>query len=731
MNSQTNPPHNADNPLINIQGSIERVTFHSESSGFCVLRIKVKSYKELITVIGSAASVTAGEYVECLGFWTNDRQHGQQFKATVLKIVAPTTLDGIEKYLGSGMVKGIGPHFAKKLVKAFGELVFDVIEQSPERLLELPGIGKKRQQRVTNAWSEQKIIREIMVFLQSHGVGTSRSVRIYKTYGEEAIQKVRENPYRLALDIPGIGFKTADTLAQKLGIAPDSLIRAQAGVRHVLQEWSSEGHCAADRQTLCAMAVKLLAIPVAIIDAAITAELVEGNLIAEIINQDEVIFLTPLYRAEIDCATHLLRLNQGEPPWGSIDAQKAIPWVEGQTGLTLSISQRAAIELVLQHKVAVITGGPGVGKTTLVNSILKILSAKHINISLCAPTGRAAKRLSESTGLEAKTVHRLLEFDPAVFAFKRNDELPLELDCLVIDEASMMDVVLMNQLLKAVPSTAALLIVGDVDQLPSVGPGAVLADIIESGQIATVRLTEIFRQASTSKIITNAHRINQGQLPQPDSSLSLSDFYCLYAETPEEIFAKLMHVVLERIPQRFNLDPVNDVQVLTPMNRGGLGARSLNIELQTRLNGQSEPKVTRYGSTYAPGDKVIQRINNYDKEVFNGDIGVISSIDIEDSLFQITFDERVVDYEFNELDEIALAYATSIHKAQGSEYPAVVIPMAMQHFMLLERNLLYTGVTRGKQLVVVIAQPKALAMAVKNQRSQRRITNLISRLNQG
>ncbi|MDD1629101.1 MAG: ATP-dependent RecD-like DNA helicase [Methylococcaceae bacterium] len=731
MNSQTNPPHNADNPLITIQGSIERVTFHSESSGFCVLRIKVKSYRELITVIGSAASVTAGEYVECLGFWTNDRQHGQQFKATVLKIVAPTTLDGIEKYLGSGMVKGIGPHFAKKLVKAFGELVFDVIEQSPERLLELPGIGKKRQQRVTNAWSEQKIIREIMVFLQSHGVGTSRSVRIYKTYGEEAINKVRENPYRLALDIHGIGFKTADTLAQKLGIAPDSLIRAQAGVRHVLQEWSSEGHCAAVRQTLCAMAVKLLAIPVAIIDAAITAELVEGNLIAEIINQDEVIFLTPLNRAEIGCATHLLRLNQGEPPWGSIDAQKAISWVEGQTGLTLSASQRAAIELVLQHKVAVITGGPGVGKTTLVNSILKILSAKHINISLCAPTGRAAKRLSESTGLEAKTVHRLLEFDPAVFAFKRNDELPLELDCLVIDEASMMDVVLMNQLLKAVPSTAALLIVGDVDQLPSVGPGAVLADIIESGQIATVRLTEIFRQASTSKIITNAHRINQGQLPQSDSSLSLSDFYCLYAETPEEIFAKLMHVVLERIPQRFNLDPVNDVQVLTPMNRGGLGARSLNIELQTRLNGQSEPKVTRYGSTYAPGDKVIQRINNYDKEVFNGDIGIISSIDIEDSLLQITFDERIVDYEFNELDEIALAYATSIHKAQGSEYPAVVIPMAMQHFMLLERNLLYTGVTRGKQLVVVIAQPKALAMAVKNQRSQRRITNLISRLNQG
>ena len=357
-----------------------------------------------------------------------------------------------------------------------------------------------------------------MVFLQSHGVGTSRSVRIYKTYGEQAIEKVRENPYRLALNIHGIGFKTADALAQNLGIAPDSLIRAQAGVRHVLQEWSGECHCAAVRPTLCDMAVKLLAIPASIIDSAITAELGEGNLIAEINDQQEVIFLTPLYRAEVGCATHLLRLNQGQSPWGSIDAQKAIPWVEGQTGLTLSASQRTAIELVLKHKVAVITGGPGVGKTTLVNSILKILGAKQITIGLCAPTGRAAKRLFESTGLEAKTVHRLLEFDPSIFAFKRNEDFQLEIDCLVIDETSMMDVVLMNQLLKAVPSTAALLIIGDVDQLPSVGPGAVLADIIDSGQLATVRLTEIFRQASTSKIITNAHRINQGQVAYSGST---------------------------------------------------------------------------------------------------------------------------------------------------------------------------------------------------------------------
>lgn len=728
MSAPSNSHHSADNPLEKLQGSVERVTFHSESSGFCVLRVKVKGQRELITVIGSAASVTAGEYIECAGFWVNDRQHGQQFKTISIKIVSPTTLEGIEKYLGSGMIKGIGPHFARKLVKAFGADVFDVIECTPERLLTLTGIGKIRLERITSAWAEQKVIREIMVFLQSHGVGTSRSVRIYKTYGEQAIEKVRENPYRLALDIHGIGFKTVDTLAQKLGIAPDSLIRAQAGVRHVLQEWSNEGHCAAARDTLCNMVVKLLEIPAPVIDEGITAELVEGNLTAEIIDQNETIFLTPLYRAEVGCANHLLRLNQGQPPWGTIDAQKAIPWVEEQTGLTLSVSQRAAIELMLQHKVTVITGGPGVGKTTLVNSILKILKAKQIHIALCAPTGRAAKRLSESTGLEAKTVHRLLEFDPAIFAFKHNEEFPLEMDCLVIDESSMMDIALMNQLLKAVPSNAALLIVGDVDQLPSVGPGAVLADVIDSEMIATVRLTEIFRQASTSKIITNSHRINQGLLPIANNSQDLSAFYCIYAGTPEEIFSKLMQVVLERIPQRFSLHQVNDIQVLTPMNRGGLGARSLNIELQQRLNGSSEPKVTRYGSIYTPGDKVIQQVNNYDKEVFNGDIGVILSVDIEESLLQIQFDDRVVDYEFNELDEISLAYAISIHKAQGSEYPAVVIPLAMQHYMLLERNLLYTGVTRGKQLVVIIAQPKALALAVKNQRSQRRVTNLKTRL---
>jgi exodeoxyribonuclease V alpha subunit len=726
----TAPPQNR-NPFERLSGSIERVTFHSEVTGFCVLRVKVKGHRDLVTVIGSAASVTAGEFIECLGFWNNDRQHGLQFKANELKIVPPTTLEGIEKYLGSGMVKGIGPHFAKKLVKAFGTDVFDVIEQTPERLQELDGIGPKRRQKVVSAWAEQKSIREIMVFLQSHGVGTSRSVRIYKTYGDEAIDKVRENPYRLELDIHGIGFKTADALAQRLGIGTQSLIRAQAGVRHVLQEWSGDGHCAAFRDQLTEMAIALLEIPENVIVQAIAGELAEENLVSELIDGQEALFLTPLYRAETGCAANLRRLREGALPWDEIDAAKAIPWVEEKTGLTLSGSQKTAVAQVLCSKVSVITGGPGVGKTTLVNSLLTILRAKRVNIGLCAPTGRAAKRLTESTGLEAKTVHRLLEFDPQAFAFKHNEDNPLAVDVLVIDEASMMDVALMNQLLKAIPSSAALLIVGDVDQLPSVGPGAVLADIIASGQIPTVRLTEIFRQAATSKIIVNAHKINHGQVPQAETGGEASDFYCIQADTPEDVFAKLIHVVTERIPKRLGFHPVNDIQVLAPMNRGGLGARSLNIELQARLNGESEPKVMKYGSTYAPGDKVIQNVNNYDKEVFNGDIGTVQAIDLEESLLQIQFDERLVEYEFNELDEISLAYATSIHKSQGSEYPVVVIPLAMQHYLLLERNLLYTGVTRGKKLVVIVAQPKALGMAVRTQRLQKRLTNLVARLKWG
>jgi len=711
-----------------LSGTIERVTFHSEESGFCVLRVKVNEQRDLVAVIGSAASVSPGEFVECLGRWVNDVTHGLQFKAHHLKVVPPTTLEGIEKYLGSGMVKGIGPHFAKKLIKAFGEAVFEVIEQDPERLETLEGIGPKRRRRVVEAWAEQKAIREIMVFLQSHGVGTSRAVRIYKTYADEAILKVTENPYRLALDIWGIGFKTADTIAQKLGIPPDSLIRAQAGVRHALQLWSEQGHCAAPREKLVSMAAQLLEISEAIVEHAVSAELEAENLIGETSADGELLFLAPLHRAETGCANHIRRLLEGVPSWGEIDAGKAIPWVEEKTGLALSESQRAAVKAVLGSKVAIITGGPGVGKTTLVNSLLRILRAKKVRVLLCAPTGRAAKRMTETTRIEAKTVHRLLEFDPKEFRFKRNDENPLDTDLLVIDEASMMDVVLMNQLLKAVPDSAGLLVVGDVDQLPSVGPGAVLADLIDSGAVPTVRLTEIFRQAQESRIIVNAHRINRGELPVATPKGEASDFYLIEAESAEDVRKKLIQTVIERIPLRFGFDPVNDLQVLTPMNRGGLGVRALNSELQQWLNGQAEPKVTKFGTTLAPGDKVIQMVNNYDKEVFNGDIGRITAIDQEGSTLAVDFDGRTVTYDLSELDEVSLAYAASIHKSQGSEYPAVVIPLALQHYLLLERNLLYTAVTRGKKLVVVIAEPKALAMAVRNRKAKKRVTRLAERL---
>jgi len=712
-------------PSESLTGNIERITFHSEETGFCVLRIKVTGVRKTVALVGKAMCVHEGEYIKAVGQWKLNKKHGQQFQAEELTIVPPNTMEGIKKYLASGLIKGIGEHFANKLVKAFGVEVFEVIENHPQRLKKLPGIGKKRTEQILKSFKEQKAIRNIMVFLQSYGVGTGRAVRIYKTYGDSAIEKVKENPYRLSQDVYGIGFKLADELAQRLGIPKEALIRAQAGVRYVLQKFSAEGHCGVRYKNLIHQANKLLDIPGDIIAKAIQSEIQEKRLAEDTMDEEKCIFLMSLYYAEKDIANQLKKLQLGELPWGNVASDKAIPWVETKTKLRLSESQRKAIETVLKNKVSIITGGPGVGKTTIVNSILKIVKAKGMSVSLCAPTGRAAKRLSETTGFGAKTIHRLLEYSPQEHAFKCNGFNPLNIDFLVIDETSMLDIPLMFYLIKAIPDHAACLFVGDVDQLPSVGPGSFLKDCIDSKKIACVFLTEIFRQASDSNIIINAHRINEGEMPIVSThEKSTSDFYLIEEEDPEEIQKKLIHVVTSRIPKRFGFNPIDDIQVLTPMHRSGLGAQALNIALQEKLNGKAEPKIQRFGYTFAPGDKVIQNVNDYDKEVFNGDIGVIRSIDLQEQLLQIKFDDRLVPYEFSDLDKISLAYAISIHKSQGSEYPAVVIPLATQHYIMLARNLLYTGVTRGKKLVILMGQAKAIKIAVKNAKSKHRLTKL-------
>lgn len=714
-------------------GSIERVTFHNIDSGFCVIKVKVKGQRDLITVVGNALSVVPGEYVDCSGQWVTDREYGLQFRAEQLRVVLPQTLEGIEKYLSSGMVKGIGAEFAKRLVKAFGQDVFEVIEKTPERLTEVPGIGEQRREKVIKSWGDQRIIREIVVFLQSYGVGTARAVRIYKTYGQQAIEKVRENPYRLALDIRGIGFKTADALAGELGIPRDSLLRATAGVRHVLQELCGAGNCAVLIEQLLEQASQLLEISPALAKQALDQEIAAQHLVSEMIDGRCAIFLASYYRAEVGLVAQIYRLLKGTLSWEKdLDIDRALCWVEEKIGIALSKSQRVAARTALENKFTIITGGPGVGKTTLVNSILKILRIKTRNIMLCAPTGRAAKRLFESTGLEAKTIHRLLEFEPQNFSFRRNESNPLEVDVLVVDEMSMVDLFMMHNLLKAIPDHCVVLLVGDADQLPSVGPGMVLANLIDSDIVPCIRLTEIFRQAAKSQIIINAHRVNKGHFPNMQVAPGeLTDFYFIEAKTNEEIQEKLLQVVSERIPKRFHFDPIREVQVLVPMNRGGLGVRALNIELQKKLNSNRQAKISRFGWTFAVGDKVIQMVNNYDKEIFNGDIGFITAIDEEDAALQIEFDGRVTHFEAEDLDELSLAYATTIHKAQGSEYQAVVIPIAMQHYTLLERNLLYTGITRGKSLVVVIGQVKALGFAVRTVKSSQRLTNLTGRLMEG
>ena len=715
--------------MEHLTGSVERITFHNADSGFCVLRVKVRGQRDLVTITGHAAAIGAGEFIDAEGIWLNDRNHGLQFKAERITATVPTTLEGLQKYLGSGMIKGIGPVYARKLVEAFGPDVFEVIENEPSRLREVTGIGPGREAKIIKGWSDQRSIREIIIWLYSHGVSSARAVRIFKTYGEDAIAAIKADPYQLARDISGIGFKTADAIASRLGYTTDDPRRVRAGVAHALASAMDNGHCGLPREDLIRSGAELLEVAEPLIEAALEGELASGEVMAGTTDGREVIFLAGLFRAEQSIAERLLRLRTGILPWPAIDADKAIPWVERKTGLALSPSQREALRLAVDAKVCVITGGPGVGKTTLVNSILKTLAAKRVNIALAAPTGRAAKRLAESSGMEAMTLHRLLETDPKEGGFKRNQENPLNCQLLVIDEASMIDVMLMHATLKALRPDAALLLVGDVDQLPSVGPGQVLKDVIASAAVPVVRLTEVFRQAATSQIISNAHRINAGLMPDL-SARGDGEFFHVDADEPGDVAEKVVELVARHIPRRFGFDPGRDIQVLGPMQRGGAGARALNALLQQRINPPTDQAVERFGHRYGPGDKVMHIVNDRERDIYNGDLGIVTAVDHIEGELTAIFGETTATFDFGELDALQLAYATTIHKSQGSEYPVVVLPLTMQAYTMLGRELIYTAVTRARKLLVLVGSRKALAIAVKR-RQPRRWSLLQERLSTG
>ncbi len=711
-----------------LAGLVRRVTYHNAETGYCVLRVKVRGRRDLETVVGTLPAVAEGEAITASGEWVKDRKYGPQFRARFLRTSRPTSIEGIRSYLASGQIHGIGEVYADKLVRAFGEDVFDVIEFRPEELRKVDGIGPVRADSIRKVWAEQKTVREIMVFLHEHGVSTARATRIFTTYGADAVQVMSENPYRVAQDIRGMGFKSADAIAMKLGIARTAMIRVRSGIGFVLAEALDDGHCGLPRDRLVTDAAELLGVSEELVLEALEHELREESLLADTVDDTECIFLSVLHHAESRIAERLRRLLRGRCPWPEIDAGKAIPWAERRTGLELADSQREAVRTALRSKVMVITGGPGVGKTTIVNTILSVLAAKKVRIALCAPTGRAAKRMSEATGRDAKTVHRLLEVDPRHGGFRRDADLPLECDFLVIDEMSMVDVMLMDAVLGALPPKAGLLVVGDVDQLPSVGPGQVLADMIESGVLPVASLVEVFRQAAESRIVVNAHRINRGEAPDFGKPDIESDFLFLQRDTPEEAARTIVNLVRNRIPGGFGLDPLRDIQVLCPMVRGTVGARELNSELQKAINPAGERRIEHLGYTFAPGDKVMQTENDYDNDVYNGDIGIVRDIVPDAGEIVVAFDGRRIVYGGGDLDALVPAYATTIHKAQGSEYPAVVVPVTTQHYIMLQRNLLYTAVTRGRRLVVLVGQERAVQIAVDAVSGRRRWSRLRGQL---
>jgi len=718
-----------------LSGQIERITYTNEKNGYTIARVKVYGQRDLITVVGYLMSPTPGEVLNLKGEWINHPKFGEQFKVVEYKTTVPATVFGIKKYLGSGLIKGLGPVIAGRIVKKFGEKTLDIIENDIEKLTMVEGIGKKRIAMIQNAWNEQKEIRDVMMFLQSHGVSSGYATKIFKQYKNRSIAVVTENPYRLAMDIFGIGFVIADSIADKLGFSRSSPLRIEAGIIYVLHQLSDEGHVFYPYEYLVKKSRETLDVDRDTVTQALGNLAMDKRIVLENFNEsiDEFkennkrVYLAKFHLCETSIATRFKILSTTPKSIRTVNAENALEWVQGQLDIRLAENQAKAVRCALENKTMVITGGPGTGKTTIINAILKIFARLKVKTCLAAPTGRAAKRMSETTGHEARTIHRLLEYSFAKGGFQKNEEKPLDCDLLILDEASMIDTILMHHLIKAVPILATVILVGDVNQLPSVGAGNVLNDIIASGAIPVVELNEIFRQARESRIIVNAHKINSGILPTFEDDVPGNDFYFIHQEDPEKVLEIILELTKERIPKRFGLDPVDDIQVLTPMHKGVVGAGNLNTELQKSLNPFQE-EITRGNRNFRINDKVMQIRNNYDKEVFNGDIGRIVRIRPDEDEITVMFDGREVPYAFYELDELVLAYAVSVHKSQGSEYPAVVVPVLTQHYMLLQRNLIYTAVTRGRDLVVMIGTRKALAIGVNNDKTKKRFTNLRYRM---
>ncbi len=712
-----------------LRGYIERITYHNPENGFLVARLRAQGRQELVAIVGNAAQVSAGESVLLRGDWKNDSRYGEQFRFSQLETVVPATAHAIEKYLGSGLIKGIGPRMARQLVREFGEETLEVIEQEPEKLTRAAGIGPRRVEMITAAWEQQKHVRDIMLFLKNYGVGQANCARIYKQYGDRAIELISENPYCLAADIRGIGFKTADTIARNMGIAPDSPLRIKECIIHVLGQGADQGHIYLPREELESRVGAELDLEELALDDYLSQLQERDQRIVQEQHPDlgTLVYLKALQLTEAGLAHRLGVLQASDSALRRLDVPAALEWVRGRLDMELAPAQKQAVGSALQEKVTVITGGPGTGKTTIIKAILEILAPLEVRTVLAAPTGRAARRMTEATGRQARTIHRLLKYEPARGAFAYNQEHPLPADVVIVDESSMIDVFLMYHLLKALPLSTNLILVGDADQLPSVGPGQVFRDIIDSGEFKTVTLKEIFRQSQESQIIVNAHRINQGLMPDTRNQKPGSDFFFIPEEDPSRIVRLIIHLCRQRIPQRFGLDPGADIQVLSPMHRGETGLGNLNEKLQGALNPQG-PSLERGARLLRRGDKVMQVVNNYEKDVFNGDIGIISRVDSEEQELEVEFEGRAVSYDHTDLDEIVLAYAASIHKAQGSEYPAVIVPITTQHYVLLQKNLLYTAVTRGKRLVVLVGTRKALAIAVKSGQTRTRHSRLAERL---